>query len=186
MQTKEDYELLINKIDEKANLIIAQMPSNLTKYGKYKYLAKKLCEITDYNYEYKNSFNEKDYTLVGAFLDKSCVCTGYSYAYKYLCRKVGLFCQTIDSHYGEGHCWNVIKLNNELYYIDVTWMDSGDITSQEVFSYDTADIEHQLYLNSENNFDDRTIGKAEFIDVKKQFLETGNINWKKEKYLLDN
>ena len=142
--------------------------------------------------EYSKEFNifsdDKDFSLVGAFLEKSCVCEGYTQAYKYLCRKAGLFCQTVsgDAEGLASHTWNVIKLNNELYYIDVTWMDDGEITSQEVFSYETADTYHRLYLDTEGDFDNVSVGVGELLNFKKPFLKTGNIDWIKEKNLLDN
>lgn len=164
------------------------MPSNLTKYGKYKYLAKRLCEIIEYSTPSSVFLKNNEFSLVGAFLDKKCDCAGYTQAYKYLCRKAGLFCHTISGQYegAEGHIWNVIKLNNELYYIDVTWMDDGDMNSQEVFSYETADTYHRLYLDSEIELDNISVGVGELLNFKKPFLKTGNIDWMKEKHLLDN
>lgn len=73
-----------------------------------------------------NSFADMDgdtmscWNITGVFLNHNAICRGYAQAYQYLMNLQGIECGYV---YGGGHCWNIIKLDNEWYYIDVTWGD---------------------------------------------------------------
>ena len=73
-----------------------------------------------------NSFEDMDadtmscWNITGVFLNHNAICRGYAQAYQYLMNLQGIECGYV---YGGGHCWNIIKLDNEWYYIDVTWGD---------------------------------------------------------------
>ena len=60
--------------------------------------------------------------IVGAFVNRTCMCTGYSKAMTYLCNAAGIDCLYIWS--GE-HAFNIVKLYGNWYNIDLTWMDKN-------------------------------------------------------------
>ena len=63
-----------------------------------------------------------DYSIIGALLNRTCVCEGYAKAFKLLCDQVNIPCAVIvgDSK-GEGHAWNIVKLGRNAFHVDVTW-----------------------------------------------------------------
>lgn len=97
--------------------IIGNITNEMTDYDISKYLYDYLIKNVEYNLEAENN-----QTLVSALVDKETVCMGYAKAYEYLLRKAGIE-STIVSGYGndEAHAWNIVKLDNNWYYTDVTW-----------------------------------------------------------------
>jgi transglutaminase/protease-like cytokinesis protein 3 len=67
-------------------------------------------------------------TLYGALVQRKPVCVGYANAYAYLLRKAGLeaFVVVGDCHGGGGHAWNIARLENKYYHVDVTWGDGSN------------------------------------------------------------
>lgn len=83
-------------------------------------------------YDY-DSLKKKDcfnaHSIVGAFLDRRAVCEGIAKAFKLLCNEYEIKCIVVlgkankDGVYGEDdyHAWNLVKIGNESYHVDVTW-----------------------------------------------------------------
>ena len=59
-------------------------------------------------------------TMAGALLKKTCVCAGYSRTFVYFCHLLGIEAIGITS---TGHAWNMVKLYDTWYEIDVDAMD---------------------------------------------------------------
>lgn len=66
------------------------------------------------------------YTVVGALIDKNCVCQGFAAGMKLLCDLVNVVCFSV-SGYGHNnlmdgpHAWNIVRINGFYYHVDVTW-----------------------------------------------------------------
>ncbi|WP_026528772.1 InlB B-repeat-containing protein [Butyrivibrio sp. VCD2006] len=90
-----------------------------------------IIEAMDYNYCVlsNNLIYDLAHTAYGAFVSKNPVCDGYSKAFKMLLDKAG-----IESHIvaglgnGGGHAWNIVKIGNAFYEVDVTWDDQKDVS----------------------------------------------------------
>ena len=52
------------------------------------------------------------------------VCAGYARAYQYLLQKLGIPCYYCTGYAGENHAWNIVKLEDTYYNVDVTWSDT--------------------------------------------------------------
>ena len=79
---------------------------------------------TSYNVSYQPVF-----TAYGCLVNEKCVCAGYAHAYKMILDKLGIPCVYVvgwgDPTYTDvGHAWNRIVLDNQSYYVDVTWDDN--------------------------------------------------------------
>lgn len=71
------------------------------------------------------------HSIVGAATENAGVCETYAKTYDYLCTLFGLDCLTVagkgvTNGSAVGHAWNVVKLENEWFDVDVTWDDLGD------------------------------------------------------------
>lgn len=78
--------------------------------------------------EYVSRDNGNDYPhnqdIVGALINRKCVCNGFASAFKYLCDRLGdLEVIMVSGETTEPHAWNMAKVDGEFYHIDVTWDD---------------------------------------------------------------
>lgn len=80
------------------------------------------------NCRYADNYNESNdmsvYTAYGALINGSAVCDGYAYAAQLLlnlCNVENI--KVSGTSKGEGHAWNLVKLDNEYYHLDLTWDD---------------------------------------------------------------
>lgn len=173
---KQDQQLEKEKHDgyriacEKCDAIIAAMPKTLTRYGKYVYLAKAICDMVAYDDSSLNYYSSRGR---GAFEDGRTICTGYADAYSFLCQRAGLFCFNIS---GNEHAWNGIRLNNELYHCDTTWMDGNGEDYYDVFGHPFSSDEssHAQYMKWFNCITDF------YPDMPNLIRNTGSIDWVKE------
>lgn len=82
--------------------------------------------VANVNYEYVDKSYHKSHSAVGALLHGRAVCEGYAMAFKLLCDAADISClilygKATNSEGTEDHAWNIVKLNEECYHIDVTW-----------------------------------------------------------------
>lgn len=144
----EKVQFMKNQMETVADEFIKQanITKSMTDYDK----ALALHDVVCANLVYDNSQSrEWIHTAYGAFVNKLAVCDGYSKAYQYLLNKVG-----IDSHIAigwskeEGHAWNLVKLDGEWYYTDVTWDDSEYGIFYEYFNITTELLKEDHELDS--------------------------------------
>ena len=95
---------------------------------------------TSYGYEEgedAQSENSDAHESYGALVNHRAVCNGYSYAMKLLCNLAGLDCRIITGQGNdENHAWNMVKIDDEWYHVDVTWDDpSPDQEGRIVYTY---------------------------------------------------
>lgn len=74
----------------------------------------------------QNEGDQSVYGIDGVFINARCVCAGLSHAFKMMCDKRGIDCiyisgYSLDSKREQGrHGWNMVRLNDKWYHIDVT------------------------------------------------------------------
>ena len=146
-QSAEFFEKVISDRKEavkKADEIFAQVDPDLSDYEKMLVFYDKIVDETDY------AVNDHDQDMTSVFLDKASVCAGYARAFQYLCKKAGIECAYIEgTAYGfqdaneEAHAWNLVKLDDKYYWVDVTWGDplSEDEKYDKTYSYFCSDDE---------------------------------------------
>lgn len=101
--------------------------------------------------EIKGTFYESN-CMIGALLEGSAICTGYSRAYSYLLGQLSIEAfSVVGVGRAEGHEWNMISLEGDYYYVDVTWGDTSftDGTAWTSYAYfattsETILIDHTL------------------------------------------
>ncbi|MCR5715666.1 MAG: hypothetical protein K6G23_02310 [Lachnospiraceae bacterium] len=77
-----------------------------------------------------------DQTIYGGLVQRQCVCAGYSKSFDYMMHKMGIQCTVIVGDAGGDHSWNLLKLDNDYYMMDVTWDDQDNGT----YRYNYFDI----------------------------------------------
>lgn len=100
--------------------VIAEAKTLKTDYDRIKLFHDWIINRTDY------IANGEKYTwrLDGPIIYAKSVCEGYSKAFSYLCQSVGIECICISgTGNGGGHMWNMVKVDDKWYHMDVTWDD---------------------------------------------------------------
>jgi len=90
--------------------------------------------IENITYDTLDEHDKDCYTAYGALVNGSAVCQGYSLAYKLLLKCCGIGSIIIPSA-EMGHAWNLVKLNDKWYHVDLTWddFDDGNIVGHNYF-----------------------------------------------------
>lgn len=127
---------------QKADEIIAGIDPGMSDYDKLLTFYNMIVDETDY------VENEYDQDMTSVFIERDSVCAGYSRAFQYLCKASGIECAYIEGMaYGfqnddeEAHAWNLVKLDDKYYWVDVTWGDpiSDDEKYKKTYSYFCSD-----------------------------------------------
>ena len=78
-----------------------------------------------------NKLNQSAYS---ALVNGKTVCAGYSRAFQYIMNKLNITTYYVTGKsQGESHAWNIVKLGNGYYNIDLTW-DDGKIITYNYFN----------------------------------------------------
>ncbi len=97
------------------------------------------------------------FNVLGPLLRKKAVCWGIACAFKLLCDYCHIKCFVVvgralnSPEDAAGHAWNIVRLDNENYHVDVTWdiKKKGDIS----FSYDYFNLNDPL-IRLDHTWDD--------------------------------
>lgn len=63
------------------------------------------------------------YTAYGCVILKKAVCQGYATAFQNIMQQLGIPCGMITGDANGSHAWNLIMLEDDYYYMDLTWDD---------------------------------------------------------------
>lgn len=89
-------------------------------------IEEKILKIHDYlvdNTSYDTSLDYM-YNAYSTLIEHRAICSGYAEVFKTFMDMMGVECIAITGLGGnENHMWNMIKLDNEWYHVDVTWDD---------------------------------------------------------------
>lgn len=113
------------EIDEVTSKIVEEIKGKTNdKMEMLTLLHDKLCNMVTYY----NEPIDQDllYTVYGALVWGYTVCEGYARSMRYLCKQLDIDCIIVTgTSKNEQHMWNMVRLDNEWYHIDLTWNDPG-------------------------------------------------------------
>lgn len=110
------------EIEQAAQLILDGIDEAATEYDKVKYVYDTIVRSTDYDLQAPDNQN-----IYSVFVGHSSVCQGYAKAAQYLLNRLGVACTLVQGSVeeGQGHAWNLVKVDGSFYYMDVTWGDAS-------------------------------------------------------------
>ena len=119
-ENEEDLEKNREIFDDAVDALLkkAGIRSSMSDYEKEKRIHDALVTSNTYK-SGENAHNE-----FGALVEHQSVCQGYSLAFQYLLRQVGIpACSVVGYSRNEYHSWNLVYIDGEYYYTDATWDD---------------------------------------------------------------
>lgn len=131
--TRDEIESAKAKFDARIGEIVAQT-AGMSKYESELFFHDWIALNTSYDDEDEYVHNHDAF---GAIMTGTAVCESYTRAMQALLNKKGIENYTVSgTSKGEGHTWNVVKLDDgQWYQVDVTWDDQGDRESDIFYAY---------------------------------------------------
>lgn len=120
-----EYKEIQTLVNEAVDEALSYVSDDMQEYEKALVIHDWLIDHCQYDYGnlQTNTIPESSYNLYGALAYGVAVCDGYSKAYQYILEeKLGIECCRIVSD-SMNHAWNLIKIGNNYYHVDVTWDD---------------------------------------------------------------
>ena len=130
--TNDQITSIENKIDEIYKEIITEDMNSETKI---KAIHDYIINNTKYDIDRSDNKVTKYHsdTAYGALIEKYSICGGYADSMKLFLDRLHIPNYKISS---ENHIWNLVKLDNEWYHLDLTWDDPVTSTGENVLEYD--------------------------------------------------
>lgn len=138
------------KIIEAIEKIEAGLNNNWSEFQKILYIYKKLKTSIMYDPKFLQSPAKETHSLRG-LVTKKTICAGFALIFKEMMDRQAIPCEYVE---GMNHAWNIIKINEKKYAIDLTWDNSnfrsGKANTFEYFGQDVYTFsEYHLPLAGE-------------------------------------
>ena len=131
-----------NQFMAAADAIVAGASGLTDDYAKELYIHNILADKLTYKH------NPLDQSAYSAIVGNETVCAGYAKAFQYLMQRLGVPTYLCAGYAGEMHAWDIIKLGDNYYNVDVTW-DDQDPTVYDYFNLSDRDnYSHKRMYNS--------------------------------------
>lgn len=121
--TDSEIDEIQTAMEQSFQEVRALIPEDAGDYEKVRIVYTYVIDHTQYQ------TGEDDQSIAGVFWKKTAVCAGYAGAVQYLLERLDIPCIYVDgSTKGstEGHAWDIVKIDQEYYYVDATNGDQPD------------------------------------------------------------
>lgn len=121
--SKDELEKVKEQFDKAADKLIQGARELNTDAEREKYVHDMLMQTVDYHAG--TAMNQSAYS---ALVNGRSVCAGYARAFQYVLMELGIPCYYCTGYSGGDHAWNIVKLDDGYYNVDVTWDDTQPST----------------------------------------------------------
>ncbi len=175
------------RIADAIGLLLKDLDPSASEFEKALHVHDALALRCEYDSNYLLDQNRdmvlrSSFTMKGALVDGMAVCQGYSMAYRYILETYfGMECKIVTSE-AMDHAWNLVKIGNSYYHVDVTHDDPVPDTLGYVghenflLSEQAARAAKSRYrgFNYEGMAVDRRYDYADWKEVDSAILKAGN------------
>ena len=123
----DQYLKEYGEVSAAADEILASLRYDGTEYDLAYTIASWMVDNIVYPDDYEERVSDPLHTAYSALINREATCGGYASAYDLLCKKAGL--ETIwvgDITIDSAHAWNMIRIDEKWYHVDVTWMNKEE------------------------------------------------------------
>jgi transglutaminase-like putative cysteine protease len=107
------------ELGNRMNEILTQVQNLGSNYEKEKAVHDILIDEITYN-----TSADMNQSVYSALVNGETVCAGYARAMQYLMQRLGIPCYYCTGYAGQNHAWNIVRLDDGYYNVDVTWDDT--------------------------------------------------------------
>lgn len=163
---KKKIKITNDKVDE---IILQTITPSMSDYDKILAIHDYIINTTKYDYDSFITNNIPDYRhrAYGALIDKQAVCDGYARAFKLIMSKLNIPTSIVK---GNNHAWNIVKLDDKFYHIDLTYDDPYK-EDKDILTYDYFLIPDEE-ISKDHLWDYRTTPICNTINYK--YYKKGN------------
>jgi hypothetical protein len=128
----DEREDMQKKIDQAAQRILSQIPTDADQWEACKIIHDELCKRIGYD---DSKLKEHGHDIYGALVEGSAVCQGYTYSFAYLLKQWGINSAEVSN---DTHDWNELYILSCSAFVDVTWddLDAEDSFGRPYIIYD--------------------------------------------------
>lgn len=117
--------------------ILSGIDADWNDFEKELYLHDALAERIEYDYTFAGA---NIYNAYGALVEGEAVCEGYAEAFQTLLHRAGIESYIVTGRSrGEGHEWNLVRIDGDWYFVDLTWNDQEEELFHAYFNI-TGDV----------------------------------------------
>jgi len=125
--SKGDVSVMKQELETMTFECIETCMKKKSDYEKVKYVYEYIIDSVEYMDDAPDNQN-----IYSALVSGKSVCAGYAKGVQYLLEQAGVVCNTVsgksldENDKYSGHAWNIVKCDDEYYYVDATWGDYKD------------------------------------------------------------
>ncbi len=138
---KDNKEYMKGRLDQILDDVTTKASAKSTDFEKILYVYDYILSNCYYDTSIieDDNFSSTDINVYGCLIDGKTVCSGYTLAFDAIMKRLGFECGVEFNTYDDfsiltGHVWNYCKIEDEYYYFDLTWDDTG-FDSEEYKQY---------------------------------------------------
>lgn len=159
-----DYNM---QLKTKSDEILAGIPAEASDFDKVKYVYDYIIDSTQYVTGAQNNQN-----LLSVMITNESVCAGYARTMQYLLNQMnipvsyitGEIVDSPENIFNKRHGWNLVKMDNEYYYVDATYGDQLNgrddnktyaflgMNSDDMLQLYTPDVPYETTQATKNNY----------------------------------
>lgn len=167
--TKTEIQKMQEELDAKTAEIFSSITPEMSDYEIVKHFHDYIIRNCTYTEDCKNPNN-----IYGALVEKVALCQGYSQSFTYLCSLAGIDSFIVLGVANEAHMWNIVKIENDYYHIDLTWDDPDRAKNPDSVRYDYFGLTDER-IRQLRQFDDYDYEIPEAKGTKYQYYYYNNL-----------